>query len=191
MAVGGWIVWRWRASSPSDEVMVRDQDAAGAGQDTRFGKRYYASLSQCLGDWRAMWDHRELMRESMHSIDPAFRTRLMLAVTQVNGCRYCSFYHARVGLQEGLTQDEIDALLAGISPDMGDTIPEDQAVALFYAQHWAETHGMPEAAANERLFDTYGSALAEQIQMLLRAISMGNLMGNTLDYVLFRLHGGA
>jgi hypothetical protein len=26
---------------------------------------------------------------------PAFRERLMLAVTVVNGCRYCSYFHAR------------------------------------------------------------------------------------------------
>ncbi|MCK4314262.1 MAG: carboxymuconolactone decarboxylase family protein [Anaerolineae bacterium] len=39
---------------------------------------------------------RAVMKQNLTS--PAFRERLMLAVTAVNGCRYCSHVHAREAL---------------------------------------------------------------------------------------------
>jgi len=37
----------------------------------------------------------------------------MLAVTAANGCRYCSYFHARQALKNGVGQEEIDQLLTG------------------------------------------------------------------------------
>lgn len=52
-------------------------------------------------------------------ISEGLRERLMLAVTEVNGCRYCSFGHARAALAAGLTQDEVTSLLEGDLAGMG------------------------------------------------------------------------
>lgn len=41
----------------------------------------------------------------------------MLAVTQVNGCRYCSYVHARMALQAGLSEQEIRTVL--MPPQIG------------------------------------------------------------------------
>ena len=41
------------------------------------------------------------------------RTTLMMAVTAVNECRYCSYYHVRESLRVGLSADEISELTAG------------------------------------------------------------------------------
>jgi len=37
-------------------------------------------------------------------ISPAFWKRLMLAVTAANGCHYCSYFHARQALKNGVGQ---------------------------------------------------------------------------------------
>lgn len=47
-----------------------------------------------------------------------------------------------------------------------------------------------EPAARARLLETYDSQTVEAIELSLPTIQMGNLRGNTLDYVLFRLSFG-
>ena len=63
--------------------------------------------------------------------------RLMLAVTAVNGCRYCSYYHAQEALKAGLPDEELQMLLEGVVDDA----PPEELPALLYAQHWAEAEG--------------------------------------------------
>jgi hypothetical protein len=61
---------------------------------------------------------------------------------------------------------------------------------LCYAQHWAETDANPEPEARARLLETYGDETVAQIDLALRMIRIGNLTGNLLDYILFRLSFG-
>jgi len=120
------------------------------------------------------------------SIDAAFRERLMLAVTAVNGCRYCSYGHAKRALVEGISDQEVAALQVG---DLENS-PAEELPALLYAQHWAETKGDPDAIARGRVIDRYGEDTVSQIELILRMIQMGNLLGNTMDYVLYRVSFG-
>ena len=60
----------------------------------------------------------------------------------------------------------------------------EQLPALLYAQHWAETDARPDAAARRVLLETYGPEQAEAVEVALRTIRIGNLAGNTLDYLL-------
>ena len=110
----------------------------------------------------------------------------MLAVTAVNRCRYCSYYHAKEALSAGLSTQEIQQL------DNGDlaVAPDDELPALLYAQHWAEQDAHPDPAIRQKLVTTYGDAKAEAIETILRLIRTGNLGGNTLDYWLYRLSFG-
>jgi AhpD family alkylhydroperoxidase len=127
---------------------------------------------------------REAMREN--GLDPAFRERLMLVVTGVNGCRYCSYAHAREALSQGINQKEIDALGEG----MFEGSPSTEIPALLYAQHWAEMDGNPEPGVREQIRQRYGKRILEQIEIALRMIRMGNLLGNTFDYLLYRVSFG-
>ena len=70
--------------------------------------------------------------------------------------------------------------------ELGD-FPEEEAVALAYAQHWAETGGQPDAEADRRFRDYYGPEISGDIVNWLRMIQMGNLMGNSFDALLYRL----
>ena len=107
----------------------------------------------------------------------------MLAVTSVEGCRYCSYFHSKLALKGGISQEEIGKLLSGDFHNC----PEEEALAVLYAQHWAESNACPDPGAVENLKVIYGSEKVEAIDMMLRMIRTGNLLGNTWDYLLYRI----
>ena len=154
----------------------------------QFNRRLYGSFGEFLADVRTVMSNRKDIRAMMHSetLSPAFRERLFLAVTQVNGCRYCSYFHAQQALTQGISEEEIRAIGDGLL----DKCPADELTALCYAQHWAETNAQPATEADARLLETYGDEPVAQIELALRMIRIGNLTGNLLDYILFRLSFG-
>ena len=153
----------------------------------RFRRRIYRSPRELMRDARAIMADRQLLRTTMRGgLDPAFRERLMLVVTGVNGCRYCSYAHARQALTAGLSEEEIERL----GRRTFEASPPDELPALFYAQHWAETDGQPDREARVSVERTYGEERLARIEIVLRMIRVGNLLGNTLDYVLHRLTFG-
>ncbi len=154
----------------------------------KFTRRIYHNFGELLDDFRAIWQRRPLIRRAMRElISFAFRERLMMVVTEVNGCRYCSYYHARLALRAGISTDELRELLSGSIPP---NAPQDELPALAYAQHWAETNAHPDPQARQRLMEIYGRDKAEAIELVLRMIRSGNLAGNLWDYWLFRLSFG-
>ena len=154
----------------------------------KFKRRIYHGLSEPIVDLRAIVSRRKEIRSLMrgNTIDPAFRERLMLVVTEVNGCRYCSYAHARQALATGISQEEIAALGQGMFAGS----PPEEVPALLYAQHWAEVNGKPDPALRERVVAQYGEQVTQAIELTLRMIRMGNLLGNTWDYILYRVSFG-
>lgn len=165
---------------------TRRYRAASATSFDGFHKRTYAGFSDFVADVRYMLHNREQIHTAMHLIDVPFRERLMLAVTQVNACRYCSEYHTKLALKSGLSQDEVRQLLDGEA----DQCPPEQLTAILYARHWAEAAGNPDPDIRQTLIETYGVAKAAAVEMVLRMINTGNLSGNTFDYILYRISGG-
>lgn len=153
-----------------------------------FKRRTYDSLGDALADIRTMLSHRKEIHPLMHGekIDPPFRERLMLVVTEVNGCRYCSYAHTQKALAEGISEEEVRALAQGVLADS----PAEELPALLYAQHWAEADEKPDPAARECVLDLYGEEKVQEIELILRMIRVGNLMGNTWDYILYRISFG-
>ncbi len=153
-----------------------------------FNRRIYHSLGEWLIDLRAIMSRRKEIRPLMRGelIAPPFRERLMLAVTAVNRCRYCSYAHAREALSTGVSQQEIETLGKG----MFEASPVEQVPALLYAQHWAEANGTPEASVREQVVARYGVQTVELMELAMRMIRVGNLSGNTLDYLLHRMSFG-
>jgi AhpD family alkylhydroperoxidase len=154
----------------------------------KFNKRTYKNLKELFIDlWFPIRNRKQLKEVTNRGlISPAFRERLMLAVTAVDGCRYCSYFHAKQALKSGLTTEEIGQLLSGAV----DKCPEDEAVAVIYAQHWAESDAHPDPEAVLKLQQTYGIKEAEFIHLMLRMIRLGNLLGNSWDYLLYRISFG-
>lgn len=68
-----------------------------------------------------------------------FIERLQLAVTEVNGCAACSYAHTYLALKQGMSKEEINSFLSGD----GTFISQDEARAILFAQHFADTRGFP------------------------------------------------
>ena len=124
-------------------------------------------------------------------VNAQFRQRLMLAVTAVNDCRYCSYAHTRLALKAGLSSEEISTLLAGASgsPVMPLQAPVEEVPAILYAQHWAETNGIPDPEAKLRLAELYGAQKQQVIELSLLVIHIANKLGNWWDAWMYRLRG--
>jgi len=154
----------------------------------KFNKRTYVSLKDLLKDLILPFRKRKQLREVKNKrlLSPAFRERLMLAVTAVERCRYCSYFHSKLALKGGIPQEEIGKLLSGDVQDC----PKEEVIAILYAQHWAESNAQPDPEAVQKLQEIYGSEKAEAIHLMLHMIRLGNLLGNTWDYLLFRVSFG-
>ena len=151
-----------------------------------FFTRLYTPNS-LLQDFRDILAHFHEFRSAVRSkrISKAFAEKIMLAVTAVNGCRYCSYGHAKTALASGVSQEEVDLLLSG---EVGHASPEE-APALFFAQHYAESDGHPDPEMMQKLVKTYGPEKARDVLAHIRMITLGNLSGNTFDALLSRLRG--
>lgn len=111
--------------------------------------------------------------------------RVMLAVTEVNGCALCSYAHTRLALDMGFTRDEVRALLSGIADDT----PDEELAGLAFAQHYADTRGAADPAAWSQLVDRYGDEQALCILRATRMMMFGNATGIPLSALLARVKG--
>lgn len=137
-------------------------------------------------DMKFIFSHRKLIKQTMQDLDQAFVEKIMTVVTAVNGCRYCSWFHARQAVSSGIPQEEVQQMMKlQFQADAN----EEELMALLYAQHYAETHCKPSPEMAEKLIEAYGPEKADEIQMVIRMITFGNLSGNTFDAFLSRLKG--
>lgn len=118
-------------------------------------------------------------------VDVKLAERVMLAVTEVNGCEICSYAHARMALETGLATDEIRMLLAGDTA----SVPADEAIAIAFAQHYADSRGRPDREAWRRLLDAYGEPKALGILGAARVMMIGNAYGIAWSALTNRLRG--
>ncbi len=151
-----------------------------------------ASFNKRIYTWPAfrvavtdVFSHMDELRRAARSgrVSGAFAEKIMLAVTRVNGCRYCAYGHTRAALAMGVPEVEIRQIMSG---DLGN-FSDEEAVALAFAQHYAESACRPDPAAKQRVEAYYGTDTAKDIQAYLRMITFGNLYGNTFDALLRRL----
>lgn len=128
---------------------------------------------------------RPFLTRSRLGRDRQFTERIMLAVTEVNGCELCSYAHARFALAAGLTHAEVRSLLGGSS----EGVPDLQLPALAFAQHYADTRGHPDRSAWQDLVDTYGEQDALGALAAVRLMMWGNAVGIPLSSLRSRLKG--
>jgi AhpD family alkylhydroperoxidase len=140
----------------------------------------YRVLIDLPGALRTLKRNRETQM-----VDSAFIERLMLAVTEVNGCAVCSYAHTRMALKEGLSEQEIADLLNG---DTTHVLPEE-AKGIVFAQHVADTVGRPDREAYRSIEVQYGKERAQAILAATQVILVGNLFGIPYSALLSRLRG--
>jgi AhpD family alkylhydroperoxidase len=119
-------------------------------------------------------------------ITKVFIEKIMTVVTAVNGCTYCTWFHAQQAVASGISDEEIKNMLnLQFKADASDF----ELMALLYAQHFAETNRNPDKDMTDKLIDYYRRKTANHIILVIRMIFFGNLLGNTFDAFLSRLKG--
>jgi len=143
-----------------------------------FKKRTY-TFKSFRRDISYMRKNRSKIKEFRKAkrLSQQFRERIMLAVTAVNECRYCAWGHSLMALNYGCTEEEIEQIM---EHDFGSCNP-DEVTGLAYAQHYAETGGLPTEDVKQKLVDFYGEQKAQDIQLTINMVTIGNLLGNTFD----------
>ena len=111
-------------------------------------------------------------------VDTHFVERLQLAVTEVNGCAACSYQHTQMALDQGMSNEEISSFLSG-----GDGfIKPEEAKAILFAQHFADTTGYPQKSAYDSIVEEYGEDKAKVILAAVQIMITGNMYG--IPYIL-------
>jgi AhpD family alkylhydroperoxidase len=113
--------------------------------------------------------------------------RIMLAVTEVNGCGVCSYTHSKVALEAGMSNEEILSLLSG---EFGN-VPKEELTGVLFAQHYADSRGNPSRESWKRVVEEYGSSTAKGILGAIRGITIGNVYGIAWSSFFNRLKGKA
>ncbi len=119
----------------------------------------------------AIWQMRENSKTQL--LDKGFVRRLQLAVTEVSGCAACSYQHAAMALQEGMSNEEISSFLSGA----GDFIKPEEAKAILFAQHFADSRGRPTRDAYDAIVVEYGEKRATLILSAVQIMIAGNTYG--------------
>ncbi|WP_416828929.1 carboxymuconolactone decarboxylase family protein [Ectobacillus polymachus] len=143
-------------------------------------REFYVALYKGIRTIPYMVKNKRSKQISMEFIE-----RIMLAVTEVNGCEICSYAHTKIALEQGMSNEEIQMLLSGNK----EKVPEEEAPALLFAQHYADTKGNPSTESWQRIIDTYGKTKALGILGAIRAIMVGNVYGIPLSAFRSRLCG--
>ena len=114
-----------------------------------------------------------------------FIRRLQLAVTEVNGCPACSYQHTKMALQQGMSGEEISSFLSG-----GDQfIKPEEAKAIMFAQHFADSKGYPKKYAYDAIVNEYGEKEASIILSSVQIMISGNMYGIPFSAFQSRLKG--
>lgn len=118
-------------------------------------------------------------------VDKNFIKRLQLAVTEVNGCAACSYQHTQMALDQGMSNEEIYSFLSGGS----DFITKEEAKAIMFAQHFADSRGIPLKNMYVTIVEEYDKKEAEIILAACQTMIAGNMYGIPFSAFLSRLHG--
>ena len=123
--------------------------------------------------------------ESKKVLDEKFLERIMLAVTEVNGCVACSWAHTQIALEKGVSSEEISSLLGG----KDEYIRPEEAKALLFAQHYADKKGRPLKKMYEAIVEEYGSEKAKIILSAAQVMMVGNVFGLSFSVLLAKKQG--
>lgn len=116
----------------------------------------------------------------------ALREKVILGVTSVNDCRWCTWLHTGAALVHGVNLDQLHSLL-----DSGtfDTVDEREATAVLFAQHFADTLRHPTSEACVALAKQFTPHQRLEIMAWINFIYFTNLSGNSTDAWLARFRG--
>nr|WP_321227950.1 carboxymuconolactone decarboxylase family protein [uncultured Psychroserpens sp.] len=118
-------------------------------------------------------------------VDTDFAKRLQLAVTEVNGCAICSYGHTKMALRQGMSGEEISSFLSGENH----FIKLEEAKAIMFAQHFADSRGFPKKYTFDVVVKEYGEKKTLVILSVIQIITVGNMLGIPFSAFQSRLKG--
>lgn len=118
-------------------------------------------------------------------VDAHFVRRLQLAVTEVNGCPACSYQHTKMALREGMSGEEISSFLSGEE----EYVKPEEAKAIIFAQHFADSRGYPKKYAYDSIVDEYDEEKSQIIISASQVMIAGNMYGIPYSAFQSRLKG--
>ncbi len=120
----------------------------------------------------------------------ALREKVVLGVTSINDCRYCEWGHTHWAMAHGVPLEEVNQIL-GLQIESLEAKNPAEAAAILFAQHYAEQLDQFDPESIENLRKYYSDVQVTEILAYVRAITLTNLSGNTVDAFLdrFRSHG--
>ena len=137
-----------------------------------------ASLVPELGMMYRVW-----MKEE---VDPGFREELMLAVSRLNGCRFCSWGHHEWAQISGVPDEEL-ARLEQLDPSGFD---RRKWLAISYVRALVkEDFQRVQPELRRAMQHKYSPEEIRQIELIAKVMDVGNRGSNTFDAMLSRLKG--
>jgi len=115
----------------------------------------------------------------------ALREKVVLGVTSINDCRYCQWGHTHWAMANGVPLEEVNQIL-GLQIESLEAKNPAEAAAILFAQHYAEQLDQFDPESIENLRKYYSYAQVTEILAYVRAITLANLTGNTVDAFLDR-----
>ena len=112
-------------------------------------------------------------------IDKKFRSTIMMAVTDVNGCSMCSYYHTKELINAGTSDEELKTILEGTYVDL----ETKESLALVFAEHYADVSGNYDKEAFKKVKEYYGEDFAYGILGTIKSIMFGNIYGIALGNI--------
>jgi AhpD family alkylhydroperoxidase len=137
--------------------------------------------------YKALYKGMRTLKYLIHNkkeklISNTFLERIMLAVTEVNGCEVCAYGHTKMALEAGMDKEEIMKLLDGNK----ESIPADEVEAILFAQHYADSRGNPSVETWNRIKEIYDDDKSYIILAAIRMIMIGNVFGIPLSAIIRR-----
>ena len=142
--------------------------------EIRFGRKLYSVRESYRIYFKGLRTIKYMTRaKKSKDLSPEFTERIMMAVTEVNGCAICSYAHTKMALEIGMSNEEIQNILSGVMDD----IPPDETAGVMFAQHYADSRGEPSKEAWKYVVKIYGLSKAKGILGAIRMIMVGNIYG--------------
>lgn len=126
-----------------------------------------------------------IRNKKIKTVNEQFLERLQLAVTEVSACAVCSYAHTKMALDLGLSNEEITAFLSGNNIFQ----KENEAKAILFAQHYAETRGKGTKTSYEKIVQEYGEEKSRIILAAIQLMLMGNMIGLPMSALRARKSG--
>ena len=121
-----------------------------------------------------------------HEIEAGFREELMLAVSKLNDCKYCTWGHHEWAHAAGISEDELDHI------EHGDPEGIDRAkwVAISYvvALISLDKSNVPSELTQE-MRANYSAREIKEIELIAKIMDVSNRAANTWDALQSRLNG--